>query len=159
MKKIFCLIFICLCGVSCDFGAINNEEEAEKVINKFYSAVNSRNYTLIDNLCQPKFLPFTKILRSLGNNLVRFRKINVIGVAVSGSKAEACVEVEDFNGFFMIMDWTLSKDYGVWKIEDLRYGFFLWGKDKFDAVQFSEKGIYMPDNDPNMIPYAEEDED
>ena len=156
MKKLLYLILFCFVVTSCDFKQTKDEEEAKEVVQKFYSAINNRNYTLIDNLCNPHFLPYTKILRSLGNDLVKYRKIDIIGVRIDGFEAEVSAGVEDFNGFFIVMNWLLIKKDECWKIEDLKYGFFLFGKDKLDSIQYSEEGIYMPEDDPNMIPFAED---
>ena len=156
MEKLLYLILFCFAVCSCNFENAKDESKVKEVVQNFYSAVNNRNYTLIEELCHPHFLPEAIFLRSLGDDLVRYRKVNIICTKIDSIEAEISAEVEDINGFFMIMDWILIKKEGEWKIKNLNYGFLLSGKEKLDSILYSEEGIYMPENDPNMIPFAED---
>ncbi|MDR1847294.1 MAG: hypothetical protein LBR17_04170 [Bacteroidales bacterium] len=153
LRHFIFILLLSVWAISCISEQERDEKSAKKTMKSFLNAVNEGNYTLLFNLSHKNFLPFAQIIRDIGTNHVKFKRINLLCAKIEGKNAEISVEVEDFNGFIFILDWLLLKENERWTVFHLNYSILLFGIDRFDAVQFSEAGIYMPENDPNMIPF------
>ncbi|MDR1006141.1 MAG: hypothetical protein LBL74_04680 [Bacteroidales bacterium] len=150
-------MIVCLL-VGCEDNSRDEGRPATKCVEDFLSAINNRNYTLMNNLSMPSFQPFVKFIRGLGDNLIRYKAINPICTLVKGDTAMVNVEIEDMNGFVMMLEWDVRRVNNQWRIFNLVNDFFITDTAKFNSVMDSEKGIYMPTNDPNIIYYSDSDD-
>ncbi|MDR1726271.1 MAG: hypothetical protein LBR28_07780 [Bacteroidales bacterium] len=161
MKKLAILISIIIIiasslniFISLSLNAMKEEHKVEKTLRKFYNTITNRNYTLLFNLSSENFKPFAKMLRNMDYGLVKYKKINIAAIQINGEKAEASVVAEDLNGFVMLVDWILVRDTSeTWKMDSISYSIILSSSEKFYKIRNSQKGLYMPVKDPNMIPY------
>jgi hypothetical protein len=157
VKKVLIIVFFVASSYSCDLPLDSPEEQAEQTMTDFLNAITNRNYTLLYNLSTNEFHIYVDKMRMLNNSLVKYKAINIIAVEIRDDIADVLVETKDANGFIMSSCWLLVMKNKNYLVKEIINSNFLSSHDKYFHRLYSQKGIYMPKNDPNMIPYPDKD--
>lgn len=150
MKYFFKLTFIILLFLSCKSES-NDEKAVKEVVNSFFQYVNQRDFKMLETICTVKMKKHVEQFKSFGDDLVKYKKFEIKSMNIVGNTASVnMINTDQFDNEIE-STWKLVKTKGSWKM-DLFKTFVI-----DEAEPFADEKIYMPEKDPNIIPYSQAD--
>lgn len=117
LKQIFILFILSSSLFSCNIE--KDKEQVNKVVENFYIYLNERNFDKIKEMSTPKADKYFEFILTIGDDLVKINKIDILETKIEERKAKVDVKVLDIYGNIIYCHWYLIKEQNIWKIDQL----------------------------------------
>ncbi len=98
----------------------NQEEKVNKAVENFYTFINNKDFENMKLNSTPLGRKYIEIIQSIGGNVVKIEKIEILETIVKGDSATVKVKTIDSFKKTFLTDWYLIRDDEHWKVDKLR---------------------------------------
>lgn len=121
MKKNILLISLILFSIFL-FSCVENKNKKDEVVVKnvveaFYINLNSRDFSSIKEISTPRMGVFIDFISDIGDNLVTYKKYEIIDISLNANNAVVLVEGEDVFGNIVDFKWNLVRVENKWLLD------------------------------------------